>query len=176
MTCPVCDSKLDTAIFNKVEVDICPLCLGMWFERDELRWAKDERDRSLNWLDIDLWKNEIKFRISRQHKLCPNCRLPLYEVNYGDSRIKVDVCNVCHGIWLDRGEFKKIIDYLEDEADTEVLDNYLSNLIREGFEIFIGPELVRDEINDFISILKLLKYKFGARWPHITKIISDLPR
>jgi len=102
MTCPVCGNKLDKALFNKVEVDICPSCLGMWFEEDELRWAKDSKDQRLTWLDVDLWEDETKLRVSSQDKLCPCCRLPLYEVRYGDSEVKVDLCNVCHGVWLDR--------------------------------------------------------------------------
>lgn len=175
MTCPVCGNKLDKAVFNEVEVDLCPSCLGMWFERDELRWAKDAKDKNLTWLDVDLWEDETKFKISSQDKICPGCRLPLYEVRYGDSDVKVDVCTVCYGVWLDRGEFKELIDYLRDKADTEVLNNYLSNVIREGFEVFIGPELVRDEIEDLVTVMKMLKYKLGARWPHISKVISDLP-
>ena len=175
MKCPVCSNKLDKSILNETEVDVCTNCLGMWFEEDELRWAKDAKDENLTWLDIDLWKDERKFKISSEDKLCPSCRLPLYEVKYGDSDTKVDVCTVCRGVWLDRGEFKNIIDYLHQEADEQVLNNYLNNVIREGFEIFIGPELVRDEIEDFVTIMKMLKYKLGARWPHMAKVISDLP-
>ncbi|MEF8847004.1 MAG: zf-TFIIB domain-containing protein [Candidatus Paceibacterota bacterium] len=175
MRCPVCDNKLDKSVFNKTEVDVCPNCLGLWFEDDELRWAKDNADEGLTWLDVDLWEDETKFKISSEDKLCPSCRLPMYEVKYGDSDTRVDVCSVCKGVWLDRGEFKDIIDYLHEEADEEVLNDYLRNVIREGFEIFIGPEPVRDEIEDFVTIMKMLKYKIGARWPHISKVISDLP-
>src|SRR3989344_2264128 len=105
MTCPICKVHLDQAVLSGVEVDYCPKCLGLWFEEEEVRWAKDLKDRDLNWLDIDLWKDEDKFLISPGQKLCPQDRLPLYETGYGDSGIKVDLCNICHGIWLDRGEF-----------------------------------------------------------------------
>lgn len=176
MLCPVCKKPLDKAIFYGVEVNYCPICLGLWFEQDELRWAKDTRDRNLRWLDIDLWKEKAKFKISRGSKLCPICRLPLYEVSYGDSDIKVDVCNVCHGIWLDRGEFKKIIDYLKKKADFEILNDYAKNLAEEFWEIFTGPETFREEILDFVTILKLLNYKFATQHPLISKVIANLPK
>lgn len=176
MICPICKIELDKVIFYGIEVDYCPKCLGLWFEEDELRLAKDARDRDLNWLDIDLWKKKTSFRISPGRKICPACRLPLYQVNYGRSKIMVDVCNICKGIWLDRGEFKKIIDYLKREGHYEVINNYAKNLIREFWEIFVGPETLREEINDFLTILKLLKYKLTIQHPTIAKIISSLPK
>ena len=156
-------------------MDFCPHCLGIWFEEDELRLAKDERDKSLRWLDIDLWKNKKDFEILLAPKLCPKCRLPLYEVNYGSSDIKVDLCNLCHGIWLDRGEFKKIIDYLKEKESYEALNNYLKNLSKQALEIFVGPENLRSEVLDFLAILKLLNYKIVSKHPLILEMISKLP-
>jgi len=176
MICPLCKKHLDKAILLGVEVDYCPRCLSLWFEEEELRWAKDVKDRDLRWLDIDLWREPEKFKISPGQKLCPACRLPLYETNYGNSKIKVDVCNICHGIWLDRGEFKKIIQYLKKKADSEILNHYLKNLREEFWEIFTGPETLREEIDDFLTILKFLNYKFIVQHQTIAKIISGLPK
>jgi len=176
MLCPFCQESLEKAIFYGVEIDYCPKCLGLWFEEDELRLAKDKKDKDLNWLDIDLWKEKRKFKISRNSRLCPFCRLPLYTVNYGDSEIKIDLCNLCSGIWLDRGEFKKIIEYLRERKDYKVFNNFAKKIVEEFWEIFIGPETLREEISDFLTVLKLLNYKFSAQHPTITGIIANLPR
>ena len=176
MQCPICKVQLKNVILHNVEVNYCPQCLGLWFEENELRWAKDGKDKDLRWLDIDLWKNGKEFKISRGIRLCPSCRVPLYEVYYGDSGIIVDVCNLCHGIWLDRAEFKKIIDYLRQKADYEVLNNYTKNLFQQLAEVFSGPESLREEILDFLAILKLLNYKFTAQHLAISKIILELPK
>ncbi len=176
MVCPDCKVEMEKALLAGVEVDFCPRCLGLWFQEKELDQAKDQKDKNLRWLDTDLWKDEEKFRISRGSKFCPECRLPLYETEYGDSRIKVDVCNICRGIWLDRGEFKKIVSYLKEKADYEILNNYLKNLKEEFGEIFEGPESLQDEVDDFLTVLKLLRYKFAAQHPGIARIISSLPK
>ncbi|GAH92897.1 unnamed protein product [marine sediment metagenome] len=157
MLCPICKIKLKEATLHNVGINYCSQCLGLWFEEEELRWAKDEKDKSLNWLDIDLWKDQKKFKIFSGQKLCPKCRLPLYEVNYGDSKIKVDLCNICHGIWLDRKEFKKIIEYLKERADFEVLNNYLKNLVEEAAEVFTGPETFRRRNWRFFNNFKTFK-------------------
>lgn len=176
MLCPNCKKSLDKAIFYRVEVDYCPKCLGLWFEEDELRQAKDVADKNLNWFDVDLWKEIRKFKLSRDKKLCPRCRLPLYEINYYKSEITIDLCNLCYGIWLDRGEFKKIMESLKKEGVYEALNNFSKNLLSEFWEIFTGPEKFREEVSDFITLVKLLYYKFGAQYPDIAKIISGLPK
>jgi len=177
MKCPLCTIPLEQAILSNVGVDYCPRCYGLWFEEDELQWAKDEHDADLRWLDIDLWKHPDQFRVEAgKQRLCPVDRLPLYEVRYGDSNVRIDVCNICHGIWLDRGEFKDIIVYLHDRGEYEVLHNYAGNLFEELWEVFSGPEVLREEVLDFLAILKLLKYKFATQHPAFSRFMLSLPR
>ena len=39
------------------------------------------------------------------------------------------------------------------------MNNYSKNLLKEFSEIFTGPEPLREEILDFLTILKLFSYK-----------------
>jgi len=175
INCPNCKKEaLEKVILLNIEVDYCPKCFGLWFDDNELRQAKDKKDENLNWLDIDLWRDKKKFDISQGGRLCPHCRMPLYEVKYDNSKIRVDLCSLCKGIWLDRGEFKKIIKYLKEKADYEVLYNFSKNLMEEFWEIFAGPEKIREEILDFLTLLKLLHYKFAVQHPHLAALIKGL--
>lgn len=194
MRCPLCNIYLGKSIIANVEVDYCSRCYGLWFEEGELENAKDEKDRNLRWLDIDLWKDPARFVISPQKRMCPKDRLPLYEVGYaahpedgraspaseearrGDSGIRVDVCSLCHGVWLDRGEFKNIVVYLREKAEHRVLYHYARDLFEEAWEIFSGPEMLREEILDFLAILKLLMYKFASQYATLSRMILSLPR
>ena len=175
MNCPLCKIPLDQALLSNVGVNFCSRCYGLWFEENELQDAKDEKDKNLRWLDIDLWKDDAKFRIERGQKICPADRLPLYEVRYGDSSVKLDVCNICHGIWLDRGEFKSIIVYLQEKADYEILHHAMKNVAEEIWEIFSGPEMLREELLDFLMVMKLVSYKLAAQHPRIVELIRVLP-
>ncbi|MDD5750423.1 MAG: zf-TFIIB domain-containing protein [Candidatus Pacebacteria bacterium] len=177
MNCPNCENeKLKQAVFNNIGADYCPRCLGLWFEEDELRAAKDEKDKDFNWLDIDLWSDKTKFQLGAGRRACPEDSVPLYEVRYGDSDIRVDVCGQCRGVWLDRGEFKKIIGYLKDKGQDEMLNNYLANLASEAGEIFTGPEDLKEELADFISVLKFLNYKLAIQHPYLSELIKSLPK
>src|SRR3989344_9369396 len=126
MNCPNNHQEpMQKALFHDVEVDYCPECLGVWFDKDELRYAKDDKDKQLNWVDFDIWRDKGRFEVLKINKRCPVCQVPFIEVNYGDSKVypaksskagashvrqfsgvKIDFCKHCQGVWLDRGEFK----------------------------------------------------------------------
>jgi len=170
MKCPNCNNKLKNTVLNNTEIGYCSSCLGTWFEKDELRQAKDEKD--LEWLDVDLWKDEHKFKIAKGKKICPKCSVPFYQVNYDDSNIQIDICNLCKGVYLDRGEFAKIIEYLKAKEAYEVYNHYFKNLVKEFGEIVIGSEELKSEVKDFLAILKLIALKY----PAMQKIIDALPK
>lgn len=177
MNCPNCKNEnLKEAVFYNTGVDYCPRCLGVWFEGDELRQAKDEREKDLRWLDIDLWRDETKFHLSHSQKSCPRDSVPLYEVRYGDSGIYVDICNMCQGVWLERGEFKKIIDHLKAQGQDEMFNHYFANLVREGIEVLVGPEGLKEEAKDFVVVAGLFKAHFAAKTPFLTRLIASLPK
>ena len=138
MECPNDGEQLEEILFHNVGVDYCPRCLGMWFDKDELRQAKDEKDKQLNWLDVDLWRDKGRFRVSKGNKHCPVDRAGLVEVKYDESKTKVDLCKMCQGVWLDRGEFKQIINYLKNKSDHVILNNYAENLLSELWEAAIS--------------------------------------
>lgn len=177
MQCPNnCKSHMEKVLFCNVEVDYCPNCLGIWFDKEELRLAKDDADAQLNWLDFDIWRDKGKFKVYNIAKRCPLCRIPFVEVTYDDSKVKIDFCKHCEGIWLDRGEFKQIIIYLIRKYDYEILHRYTKNLILQLWEVFTGPEKFREELEDFLMILKLLNYKFAVLQPHLNKLIEQAPK
>ena len=174
--CPICNIALEKTLVAGVEIDNCPRCYGLFFDEYELSEAKDAKDRNLRWLDIDLWREAEHFHVASGKKMCPQDRMPMYEVRYGDSSIRVDVCNVCRGVWLDRGEFKDIIGYLREVADEKILNHYLHTISEELWEVFSGPEMLREELLDLIAVVKLMQYKFAAQHPVLTQIIASLPK
>lgn len=168
--------EMQKVLFHDVEVDYCPECLGVWFDQNELRYAKNDKDKQLNWLDFDIWRDKGKFELSKSDRHCPVDRTGLVEVNYGDSNVKIDFCKMCQGIWLDRGEFKQIMVYLKKKADYEILHRYTKNLALELWEVFSGPKKFREELSDFFMLLKLFNYKFLAQHPHLNNLIENLPK
>jgi len=176
LICPICKTNsLKQITFHKTKVERCNRCHGIWFNRDELSKAVAEDDNFLEWLDIDLWKNKEGFKVSSSGKICPVCNKKLYQVDYNKSDIRVDICNSCHGVWLDKGEFKKIINHLENKVDAKNLSECFKDLIKQAEQIFTGPKELSSEVKDFIIVNKLLEYKFLSQHPIFTSLIANLP-
>ena len=178
MKCPNCKNQELSKKLNikGVQIESCHLCGGFWFEKDELRKVKDDINESAKWFDFDLWKDKTKFTSKKGEKLCPKCNVSLYLMNYGGSDITIDVCRNCEGIWLDKGEFEKIMNYVRESSYYEVLNNYSKNLIEEAKEVFTGSEGFKSEIVDLFTLLKLFQYKFATQHQLLTELFLDLPK
>ena len=185
MFCSNCkNKKLEEIKFYGNQIDNCTNCLGLWFGEDELRKTKDKKDEYIRWIDIDLFDEDVRdLDIAESQKGCPQCKIPLYEVNYFKKKkknVRVDVCKKCYGIWLDKGEFGKIIQIIKKIGDYEILHNYAKNFGQEFKEIFQGPESFKSELLDFLIVLKLFRYKFLIENNNfsnlIYKIIISLPK
>ncbi len=173
MECPNDKSYLQKVLFHDVEADYCPDCLGMWFDKDELRLAKDSANTQFNWQDVDLWRDKGRFAVKKTEKSCPNCRTGLTEIHYDDSKTKIDFCKNCQGIWLDRGEFKQIMNYLKRKSDYELLNHYTRNAAKQLWEVFSGPGQFKDEVADFLTLIQLFRYKLEKQYPDIYTLIKN---
>ncbi len=167
--CPECKEDLEQALFYEVKVDYCPLCLGVFFEREELDLIKDNKDKLLRWKDLKIFEEDLLSEAKVSYKSCPHCRLNLYQVLYPaevltserelKENISLEVCKVCQGMWLERGEFKALTELLKQQAWGELNSQKVELLLKEFWEFFIGPKPFREEVGDVVSLLKLLAYK-----------------
>ena len=64
---------------------------------------------------------------------CPRCKTPL-TARVRDS-VEVDICEKCHGVWLDAGEVGKIFDAERERSDAEKRANWrLYDRGRDGYD------------------------------------------
>ncbi len=129
MNCPKClrqplrEKYLSRANLN---VDYCPKCKGVWFDGDELERAMPVADSHV--------------RIPRAAVLlrapCPRCAEPLHAFPYPQTRVTIEICRSCHGLWLDPGEFERIqearkqLPSPEEPAEDGEVDGVKGALIR----------------------------------------------
>lgn len=174
MNCPRCHKKLKTQKIGAVDIDECSGCKGMWFDKDELRKAKDETDPDLNWMDFELWKHQDRFHVVAKPIKCPKCNNTMAAINYGKTKIEVDYCTHCRGVWLDAGEFKKIIEALTEELETKSVSEYLKSSIEEAKEIITGSESFISEWKDFLTVIRMLQYRILVSNPKVSKGLANI--
>ena len=101
MRCPTCkrlDLRQKRIKGTEVVVDCCSKCRGVWFDADELNQVLDVASKEL----------ALPKEAKPTRRRCPRCQLPLYAFKYPQTYVEVDMCDDCHGLWLNPGEFKEI--------------------------------------------------------------------
>lgn len=172
MNCPKCNHSLSP----KIIVDECDNCHGMWFERGELRKSKDLVDADLNWMDFEIWKHSDKFRPTEDDVPCPKCSKQLVSLEYSDTGVEIDYCPTCKGVWLDQGEFKKIVDTLTEELLQKSFPEYIKASLEEAKEIFTGPESIQSEWKDFKNVIRFLQYRLLLGNPAVLDTVISVQR
>ncbi len=169
MDCPKCDGVATEEVeLHSVKVDRCPECGGTWFEQDELRQVKDrESHGDYGWLDVNLWQDAEKVAVDDESRTqCPKDGAPLATVRYGDPEIAVEVCPLCFGLWLDQGEYDKIIEHLEERVDSETFAQYLGEAEEEFVEVLKGES----ELSNLGKVFQLLRLRFAVEHPTVVTI------
>jgi len=120
MNCPNCNAKLKTVSVKGVVLDVCESCDGIWFDRDELSKIifSSEEELQNSPLSESLIDDKTSHPADEDYRLCPKCSSLMNHVLYPyESSVLIDRCIKCNGIWLDDGEIKKIIDYIDIKHD-----------------------------------------------------------
>jgi Zn-finger nucleic acid-binding protein len=166
--CPDCSADLQETDFHGVRIDECPKCRGRWFDRDELRVAKDRTDDDLRWLDFDLFGEAARpLEVTPSGSKCPKCMVAMISLKYAPSQVVVDRCDQCQGVWLNHDEFERIVEYLEEVVSRRTAAEYAGEAGRQFLEILAGHKGAVSEIRDFLAVLHLLELRIAAEHPRI---------
>src|SRR4029077_369673 len=117
LCCVKCNSILDKALFQGLEVDLCPKCGGLWLDRGEITRAAKLPEAELARLRGLLTGASGPPPVPTLNKApCPACTGSLSGVVLG--AVHVDYCGTCHGIFLDKGELEQAIEAVKERDRT----------------------------------------------------------
>jgi Zn-finger nucleic acid-binding protein len=154
--CPADGTKLDRYSIFHMELEGCPKCHGMWLEKDELRKLKNKTEEGrLHWLNDEVDSIE-KAAVIRSDRSCAKCDGgKLLSVIFGKSSVVIDWCPKCHGMWLDRGEFDSIVEYLNTEAANATPKQVEEEIAKDVSKLVKGgPESRVAEVSDIASAVE----------------------
>lgn len=176
MSCPRCGVELVDGDVQGVAVSRCPDCEGIWFDQQGFVAAKELADPAVAWLEIDLWKDQRRFGLGARRDPCPQCGRDMAALRYGDTPVEVDVCLACRGIWLDEGEFPKILTALEDEVARMPTRDLLAAALHEAAEVVQGRASLAKEWKHAVHILQLLKLRLLVDHPRLQRLLVALEK
>ena len=110
MICPACKNNMIVVEHQKIELDYCPNCQGVWFDSAELELLLER----LNLGNPDLFLENIlrgtEARSPEKKRRCPICRQRMRKTTIGqEPRILIDACQRGDGLWFDGGELTQLL-------------------------------------------------------------------
>jgi Zn-finger nucleic acid-binding protein len=176
MQCPIDQTEMIHRELDGAQIEECSQCKGIWFDKDEFREAKDSAEPDLVWMDFDIWKHEDQFNLDLRGLHCPKDGQTLVTFQYGETQVEIDLCTQCQGIWLDRGEFEKIIAALDVDADTKSASEYMASSLSEAKELITGEEKFSSEWRDLSNVFRLFQYRAMTEHNGLSKALYFLQR
>ncbi len=122
MNCPVCKVPLIAVERNRIELDYCISCRGLWFDSGEVELLGEALQIPL---DLSVLTTECK--TTEKPRNCPRCAKVMIKCEIPTARrVIVDRCPDGEGIWFDAQELGAFIDYsAQQHGSTRPMASFL---------------------------------------------------
>lgn len=135
MRCPVDKSDMIVVEHQKIEMDFCLKCSGIWFDAGELNLlvsAIQAEGAKMSHMDL-LTPHEAKVKEARRK--CPICGRNMDKVWLGkEPRVLIDSCPTGDGLWFDGGELREVLQQMETAGSKSVI-----SFLGDAFQATHGP-------------------------------------
>jgi hypothetical protein len=119
MRCPSCKALTIILEYDRIEIDYCSSCGGIWLDSGELELIIGKE-----WPPFEI-ATDIKEKMIR----CPKCFDKMAKVRLDPRKsLIIDKCGNGHGIWLDKGELETVINW---ESAGDRIKKWLTGIFRQ---------------------------------------------
>ncbi len=116
MKCPACNSLMIVVEHEKIELDYCPNCSGVWFDAEELELLLEAMQLEGTSLSLDNILTSPEAKSVEKKRKFPNCGRKMKMATVGhEPEVLIDACSQGDGLWFDRGEVGQLITQLPDK-------------------------------------------------------------
>lgn len=110
MLCPTCHDVMIVVEQDKIELDHCASCSGVWFDAGELELMLERLGLDSRALSIAQAADLPAAKSTEKKRRCPVCRRKMRKANIGqEPKVLIDICPNGDGLWFDGGEIQEII-------------------------------------------------------------------
>jgi len=138
MICPACHEEMMVVEYKQIELDVCAVCKGVWFDADELELLLGSLQ-----LPAERLVRPLTEKSDEEVRKCPYCRRKMEKVlmGMGDGEV-IDRCKKGHGLWFDGGELDTVIRGLKKPA---------AGVSAEAGAATEASEKAREEVGSFLA-------------------------
>ena len=136
MKCPACSSLMIVVEHEKIELDYCVNCLGVWFDAEELELLLEAMQLEGTSLALDNVLTSPEVESAENKRKCPICGKKMKKATVGhEPEVLIDACSQGDGLWFDKGEVGQLIAQLLDKPpDKSESQGRVINFLGEVFK------------------------------------------
>lgn len=128
MICPVCNIAMIVAEQNKVELDHCVKCRGVWFDREELDLFMASRKLSPSSIKMRPLDEATNAKTREGKRRCPRCGKAMKKTLAMDApEVLIDRCAKGDGLWFDGGEIDEVV---RQATASDPMASFIGNVFR----------------------------------------------
>ncbi|MGE5339884.1 MAG: zf-TFIIB domain-containing protein [Candidatus Omnitrophota bacterium] len=164
--CPRCNKPLQTIdlkLDHKFLIERCNQCMGLFFDPGELETLIERNVTNVHWVDLNrigiLQSSKRSIDYPVMYIKCPVCRKLMQRFNFGvQCGVIADKCG-SHGIWLDGGELRQILEWTK--AGGRILDEK-KKLEEERYRLEQEKEKLKQTLPPYDPMLEEYRYSVRA--------------
>ena len=120
MKCPACSNLMIVVEHEKIELDYCVNCSGVWFDAGELDLLLETMQLEGNILSLDSILTSPEAKSTEKKRRCPICGVKMKKATVGhEPEVLIDACQRGDGLWFDEGEVGQLITQISDKPSEE---------------------------------------------------------
>jgi len=130
MKCPVDKSDMIVVEHQKIELDYCIKCSGVWFDSAELELLVNMLISQGYHLSHNELLSPNKAEVTEAKRKCPICRRDMEKVWLGQQpKVLIDRCATGDGLWFDGGELSQVLSQMQvkDSAGAKDVISFLDS-------------------------------------------------
>jgi Zn-finger nucleic acid-binding protein len=142
MLCPTCHDVMIVVEQDKVELDHCTNCSGVWFDAGELELMLERLGLDSSALSLAKATDLPEAKSAEKKRRCPICGRKMRKTSIGQElKVLIDVCPKGDGLWFDGGEIHQIIKQCAEKSCTERdSENRVLNFLGDTFKAKSQPD------------------------------------
>ena len=116
MNCPACKGVVVVVEYERIELDYCTNCSGVWFDAGELELLTERLSLDGEAFSLQDIMALPDAKVSEKARRCPICGKKMKKVHVGDEpKVLLDVCPRRDGVWFDSGEVTQVLGQLRSK-------------------------------------------------------------
>jgi Zn-finger nucleic acid-binding protein len=135
MICPTCKHPMLVVEYQKIELDHCGNCQGVWFDAGELELMLGSVGIGETKSILNTLLQSPQVTTNEKKRKCPICRRTMKKVYISSTdHVIIDTCSREDGVWFDGGEVDHLIKFLADKSTDKSGTGKVFSFIKEVFQ------------------------------------------